>query len=71
MNKQTYFRFEIGQEDRWSEVYGPYEFVQLTYGSLRISPDGEDFAFLSNKDGYWHILTELETYYSDVVIWGE
>lgn len=46
-------RFECGQEDRVSSDYGPFEFVQLTYESLRIGPDGEQFATYCH--GNWRL----------------
>lgn len=62
-------RFERGQEDRVSQDYGPYPFVQLTYEDLRVGPDGEHLASL--LDGYWHIGASIEEGWSDVVIWDE
>jgi hypothetical protein len=63
-------RFECGQEDRWSEEYGPFEFVQLTYGELRTGPDGESFAYY--EKGEWKIIgDDSGVWYSDVIVWTE
>lgn len=64
-------KFECGMEDRESEGFGPYDWVQLTYNSLRVSnPEDKELALFD--DGYW-ILTDLAgkhagQYFSDVVI---
>lgn len=63
----TYVKFEYGQEDRWSEVYGPFPFVQLTYSSLRVGPEGEDFA--GYHDGLWQAPDGKD--YSDVIIYAD
>jgi hypothetical protein len=44
-------RFECGREDRIGRLHGPFEFVQLTYNSLRVGPDGHFFA--SYHEGDW------------------
>jgi hypothetical protein len=67
-SQQTFIRFEHGQDDRMSEVFGPFEFVQLTYGSLRVGPDGDIF-FATHANGLW--ITEDGEAWSDVVIWGD
>ena len=52
-------RFERGLDDRAGgavgPTLGPYDWVQLTYGTIRVSPDGEEVAALDIEgDGYWH-----------------
>ena len=65
------FRFENGRTDQWSEDFGPFEFVQLTYEDLRVGPDGESFATM-NGNAEWTIdQDESGTVYSDVIIWSE
>lgn len=69
-------QFERGQEDKWSQEFGPFEFVQLTYEGLRISPNGD---WLANYiDGFWKLtdvtiktvtLDELTQDWSDVIIY--
>lgn len=49
--------------------FGPFEWVQLTYEGLRVSPDGEHIAYYA--DGEWVIAVEWaesEETYSDIVI---
>ena len=73
MTQKTFVRFECGSEDRESAVFGPFEYVQLTYGGLTVCRAGvvdDDFAaFIS---GWWQTgdLAEAELW-SDVVIWGK
>jgi hypothetical protein len=57
----------LGPDDN-EATFGPFEWVQLTYGSLRISPDGEDLAAM--RDGAWHIEWH-DSPYSDVVIYDK
>lgn len=69
-------RFERGQQDKQSQEFGPFEFVQLTYEGLRIAPDGE---WLANyTDGFWRLTDEsvksisaddLQQEWSDVIIY--
>lgn len=64
----SYIRFECGREDRFSDNHGPFEFVQATYGTIRVGPDGErDIAHFA--DGLWH--TEDGHAWSDFVIYSE
>ena len=66
----TYIRMENIPDALMSEDFGPFEYAQLTYSELRVSPDGESFAFYRN--GYWYLVNdETATPYTDVVIWGE
>ena len=62
-------RFERGQEDKVSEEYGPFPFVQLTYDSLRVGPDGDEFAAY-DPEGYWFRegFRDMEKW-SDVIIY--
>lgn len=48
---QLNIQFECGQENRFSELMGPYDFIQATYGDIRCSPDGDVIAY--HKDGWW------------------
>lgn len=54
----------------WSDEYGPFEFVQITYDVLRVaeqSKDAEDLAFYHK--GLWHLCSDLTGQkYTDVVI---
>lgn len=58
-------QFETGQEDRQSAVHGPYEFVQLTYGDLRVGVDGEK-TLATHEDGWW--VTDDGQKWSDVIL---
>lgn len=56
--KNIYVRFETGMFDRISKEYGPFEFVQITYGTLRVStPDdvANEFAYYNEQDNEWWI----------------
>ena len=64
----TFIRFECGREDRFSENQGPFEFVQATYGVIRVGPDG-DREIAHFADGLWH--TEDGQTWSDFVIVSE
>ncbi|MBD2745814.1 hypothetical protein IC232_03795 [Microvirga sp. BT688] len=64
----TYIRFECGREDRFSENHGPFGFVQATYGTIRVGPDGER-EIAQFADGLWH--TEDGQTWSDFVIYSE
>lgn len=35
-------------------VLGPFEWVQMTYGELRIAPDGDVLAFVT--EGHWFLV---------------
>jgi hypothetical protein len=62
-------RFERGQNDNVSSVYGPFPFVQLTYEELRVGPEGLTLAIYFN--GWWKIQRggdEGLQNWSDVVI---
>ncbi len=66
--KNTYIRFENGQEDKIGDVLGPFEWVQITYGVIRVSDDGDDLAF-QNKDDFWILIDEPGQLWSDVIIY--
>lgn len=61
-------RFEDSRHNE-TEIFGPFEWVQLTYESLRIAPDGEEIA---HYDGVWFVVKKWRTHtsfaFSDVVI---
>lgn len=66
-------RFETGQEDRVSATYGPFDFAQMTYNTLRVGPDGDDFAYFDSTRQEWIILQGYalvgdKSWWSDVVI---
>lgn len=54
-----FFNFASG---RHSPLYGPYEFVQVTYNSVRVGPDGDDF-IAQYTHGYW--MTEDDQRWTD------
>ena len=62
-------RFECGLEDRWSPDYGPFDYAQITYDTLRVGPDGADFAFYDPEKGEW-TQGDSSEWYSDIVIWS-
>ncbi|QRM35001.1 hypothetical protein [Microvirga sp. VF16] len=64
----SFIRFECGREDRFSENHGPFEFVQATYGTIRVDPDG-DREIAHFKDGLWH--TEDGQAWTDFVMFSE
>lgn len=53
----VFVRFECGSEERSSTEYGPFEWVQLTYTSLRIPPD-TDFAHFVNDE--WRLNEDID-----------
>ncbi|WP_114944329.1 hypothetical protein [Microvirga calopogonii] len=65
----SFIRFECGREDRFSEDHGPFEFVQATYGTIRVGPDGDREIAQFKEDGLWH--TEDGQTWSDFVIFAE
>lgn len=59
-------QFACGQEDRLSEVFGPYEYVECTYNGL-YTPDREDeIAFYNLKTGWWQ--TKDQQQWSDFTV---
>ena len=65
MTNKTTIQFVFGQENRESETFGPYDFVQLTYDALRVGPDG-DRELATFRDGIW--TTDDNRIWSDVII---
>ena len=65
MTNKTTIQFVFGQENRESETFGPYDFVQLTYDALRDGPDG-DRELATFRDGIW--TTDDNRIWSDVII---
>jgi hypothetical protein len=57
-------------EGRETEVYGPYDFVQMTYGDLRVLEHGDDETlFLAHmRKGRWVMNNNSEKEFTDVVI---
>jgi len=50
-----FIRPESGAVDQIGPVIGPFkEFIQLTYGEIRIGPDGETIGGKDPHDGMWH-----------------
>lgn len=45
-----YIEFLYPALDEENLRLGPYPFVQLTYGFLRIGPDGDTLAYLNDAD---------------------
>lgn len=60
-------RFEFPRGDKVSEYFGPYEWVQLTYKGLRVSPDGDHLAVYNTTGGYWSLLLD-GSLWSDVIV---
>lgn len=69
MNNQVMIRFECGSEERFSQEFGPFEFVQLTYLELRVGPDGDTFAVYDEDRNRWVLNDDDLDTYSDVVIY--
>lgn len=65
--KSTYIRFENGQEDRIGDVLGPFEWVQITYSSLRVDDDGDCLAYM-DENGYWRLYGKPDERWSDIII---
>lgn len=52
----TWVRFEKGREDKVGPTFGPFPFAQLTYGTLRVGPNGDELAGIvldCEHDGDW------------------
>ncbi len=41
-------------------VIGPFEWVQMTYNELRVSPDGDTLAILDRSEGVWYLASRGE-----------
>ena len=59
--------------DQEAVEYGPFEYVQMTYGSLRSSPDGEEFAYYANDR--WMLSVpqdhpDFDKKFTDFVVWS-
>lgn len=50
---KTYIRFERSRDDLPWLTLGPFDYVQLTYDTIRISPEGDH---LATFNGDWEIL---------------
>jgi hypothetical protein len=61
-------RFERGTDAEVGPILGPYEWVQLTYESLRASPDGDVIAFLGEDSHRWYVMGPDYRTWADVVI---
>lgn len=57
-----FLSYQHETESRW---YGPYPFVQMTYESLRVGPDGDHLSFFN---GDWQDPDDPTRKWSDVVI---
>jgi len=49
----VFVRFEHGQEDRVSKIYGPFEYAQIKYAEIRVKPFGGEEYELAYFDGLW------------------
>ncbi len=65
MKSNVTITFEYGQQDRFSDVFGPYPFVQITYDSIRVGENG-DTHLADFVDGLW--VTQDGQKWSDVII---
>lgn len=45
---------------------GPFEWIQVTYNTLRISPDGQEIAVY--VDGYWILKLGREGSWTDFIV---
>jgi hypothetical protein len=54
------------QDDPPHVQFGPYEYIELTYESVRVSPDGEWIGEIC-PEGYWHMYGH-KTVFSDLTI---
>jgi hypothetical protein len=56
-----FVRPETGAEDRFGPKIGPFnQFLQLTYGTLRVGPNGDEIA-RRHEDGLWYFEHLLRT----------
>ena len=71
---KLFVQFMHGQENRQTEWFGPFTFIQLTYADLRIGMDGKDdeeFGCIG-EDGMWYLASAPSgPAYSDVIINAE
>ena len=80
----TYIRFERGRDGITGPTFGPFDWVQMTYETLRVSPDGKPLATFLNHKGDWLFdyiigsdlekmvvsVTDEDQRYSDIIIYG-
>ncbi len=59
-------RFERPQDDVVGPALGPFEWVQITYATICVAPDGKEVAAL-DSDEYWHV-NQTDERWSDVII---
>jgi len=68
---EVYIQFEYGQEDRISEEFGPFPFIQLTYDMVRTGEDGDDhIATMDPTDQTW-VCHRDDNRYSDFVVFSK
>lgn len=70
----VYIRFERGRDDVIGPTYGPYDFIQVTYGLVRASRNGEETELATadkQDDGDWVLVDSErnETVFSDFIIY--
>lgn len=65
---KIFIRFEYGVEDKFSDTFGPFEYVQAIYNHLVASPDGET-ELAHFYEGFWW--TPDCQQWSDYVIFAE
>ena len=65
-------RFECGQEERMSEDFGPFDYIQITYEDIRVedqSAPGGDRILAQVVDGWW--IDPNGERWSDVVFYSQ
>lgn len=69
-----FVRFDRGRDSVWGPTFGPFEYVQQTYTTLRVSPDGDIFlAQLIVDAGEWFIFDGFghdDEFYSDFTVFS-
>ena len=68
-----FVRFERGRDDVIGPTFGPFEFLQITYGELRDDQD-RTLAYL-HEDGDWHLgagfaREGFSNYFSDFILYN-
>jgi hypothetical protein len=66
-----YLTFSRGRDDKEGPILGPFDWVQLTYDEIRVSPNGDPVALFDEGD--WHLYGDTNSGldrepWSDVVI---
>lgn len=57
-----FVRPECGVENRWGPTLGPFDdFLQITYSTLRVGPDGDEIATFDVKLGEWWFEKNIHT----------